>query len=183
MNWDAISTIAEFVGAIAVVVSLVYVARQISQNTQASRSSTRQAIADSALVAVSDILADSGMAELMTRDMAGEEFTPAEHLRLAGRGYMIMRLWENIYYQYRTGMLLDNEWQGFRRNLIALLQLRHVQQYWERESEIYSDAFREEVARIQAEIASDPQQSRAVILGIYERTHRLQDVDEGNREA
>ena len=168
MTWEAISNIADIVGAVAVVVSLVYVARQINQNTQASRSSTRQAIADSALVAVSDLIADSGMAQLMTRDMAGEEFTPAESLRLAGRGYMVMRHWENIYYQYRTGMLLEDEWRGFRRNLTALLQLRHMQQYWARESEIYSDAFKEEVARIQAEIESDPEASRSVILGVYE---------------
>jgi hypothetical protein len=34
MNWDAISTIAEVVGAAAVVVSLIYLAVQIQQNTK-----------------------------------------------------------------------------------------------------------------------------------------------------
>jgi len=34
MNWDAISTIAEIVGATAVVVSLIYLAVQIRQNTK-----------------------------------------------------------------------------------------------------------------------------------------------------
>jgi len=39
MNWDAVGAIAEAVGAIAVFVSLIYVAMQIRQNTkQASRS-------------------------------------------------------------------------------------------------------------------------------------------------
>ena len=37
MNWEAIGTIAEVVGAIAVVLSLIYVATQIKQNTEASR--------------------------------------------------------------------------------------------------------------------------------------------------
>lgn len=34
MNWDAISTVAEVVGATAVVVSLIYLAAQIRQNTK-----------------------------------------------------------------------------------------------------------------------------------------------------
>ena len=37
MNWDAISAIAEVVGVIAVVVSLVYVGLQVRQNTQQLR--------------------------------------------------------------------------------------------------------------------------------------------------
>lgn len=32
MNWDAIGAIAELVGALAVVLTLAYLARQISQN-------------------------------------------------------------------------------------------------------------------------------------------------------
>jgi NAD/NADP transhydrogenase alpha subunit len=36
MNWDAISSVAEIIGAIAVVVSLIYLASQVKQsNTQA----------------------------------------------------------------------------------------------------------------------------------------------------
>jgi hypothetical protein len=37
MNWDAISAIAEVVGVIAVVVSLIYVGLQVRQNTQQLR--------------------------------------------------------------------------------------------------------------------------------------------------
>ncbi len=36
MNWDAIGAIAELLGAIGVIASLVYLARQMSQNTRAS---------------------------------------------------------------------------------------------------------------------------------------------------
>ena len=37
MNWEAIGAISEFVGATAVVLTLVYVAIQIKQNTATSR--------------------------------------------------------------------------------------------------------------------------------------------------
>lgn len=37
MNWNAIAAVGELAGAVAVVVSLLYVARQINQNTRAMR--------------------------------------------------------------------------------------------------------------------------------------------------
>ena len=37
MNWNAIAAVGELAGAVAVVVSLLYLARQISQNTRAMR--------------------------------------------------------------------------------------------------------------------------------------------------
>lgn len=40
MNWDAISTIAEIVGATGVIASLVYLAIQIRQNTLVTRAET-----------------------------------------------------------------------------------------------------------------------------------------------
>ena len=40
MNWVALGAIGEFVGAIAVVLSLAYLAAQIIQNTRAVRATT-----------------------------------------------------------------------------------------------------------------------------------------------
>ena len=37
MNWDAIAAIAEGLGALGVIASLLYVAVQVRQNTRASR--------------------------------------------------------------------------------------------------------------------------------------------------
>ncbi len=37
MNWEAASAIAEILGVIAVIGSLIYVGRQVNQNTQIAR--------------------------------------------------------------------------------------------------------------------------------------------------
>ena len=47
MNWDAISAISEMTGALAVVISLVYLASQIRQNTRQMEQSERTAMAAS----------------------------------------------------------------------------------------------------------------------------------------
>lgn len=46
MNWEAISAISEVVGAVAVVVSLIYLALQIRQNTKVVRGTTLDSITD-----------------------------------------------------------------------------------------------------------------------------------------
>ena len=43
MNWDAIGAIAELLGAVGVIASLVYLAGQIRQNSRLVRSSTTSA--------------------------------------------------------------------------------------------------------------------------------------------
>ncbi len=47
MNWDAIGAIAELLGAVGVIASLVYLATQLRQNTRATRASAYQQWDDS----------------------------------------------------------------------------------------------------------------------------------------
>ena len=148
MKWDAVSAIAEFLGAIAVVVTLIYVAIQIRQSTRVARSATRQAIAESAERLSSDLIDNSGMAEIFVKHVSGEELNPVEFLRLQARCYRDMRQWENIHYQVSEGLLSQEQWLGFRRNLLALFGVEADREYWANESELFSDAFRGEIKSI-----------------------------------
>jgi hypothetical protein len=47
MNWDAIGAVAELLGALGVIASLVYLGRQINHNSEIVQASTNQAVADS----------------------------------------------------------------------------------------------------------------------------------------
>jgi len=47
MNWDALGAISETIGAIAVIVTLAYLAVQIRQNTRATQTASHHAITDS----------------------------------------------------------------------------------------------------------------------------------------
>ena len=47
MNWEAIGAIGEIVGALAVVITLVYLSFQLRNNTYATRASIAQALEDS----------------------------------------------------------------------------------------------------------------------------------------
>lgn len=145
MNWVAIGTVSEVIAAVAVVISLVYLATQIRQATKISRATTRNAIAESAQALTQDLLQSRDMAEIFVRHLNGEKLDAVEMLRLQGRCYRDMRHWENIYYQTREGLLTAEEWSGFRKNLAVLLTIEVYREYWKQEAELYSDAFREQI--------------------------------------
>ena len=85
------------------------------------------------------------MAAIFVKHLEGEELTAVESLKLQGRCYRDMRHWENIYYQVCEGMLSEEEWSGFRRNLAALFVIPAYQDYWSNEASLYSASFQNEV--------------------------------------
>jgi hypothetical protein len=145
MNWAAIGAVSEVVAAVAVVVSLVYLATQIRQANKTARATTRNAIAESAQALSQDVINNADMAEIFVKHLNGEKLDAVEMLRMQGRCYRDMRHWENIYYQVREGLLTAEEWSGFRKNLAALFEIEAYRDYWDSEADLYSAAFREQI--------------------------------------
>lgn len=145
MNWEAISSVAEIIGATGVIVSLIYLASQVKQNTKASQASTRQALADGAQRLAVDIVECDDMARIMMDALNGNELKPHEIFRLEGRAYRDLRFWDNAYYQYTEGLLTEDEWDGFRENLKVLMQFPYYSEYWANFQIMFSAPFRDEL--------------------------------------
>jgi len=156
VNWDAIGAIGEIIGALAVVATLGYLAVQIRQNTKTARSAARQAISDAATLPAQNFFGDANFRKAFNAHVNGEEVDEDQMLHLQSYCYINFRLWENIHYQYRSGMLTADEWDSFRRNLKAISQIPIWQDYWEREGDVYTDSFRAEMNSILGEIADEP---------------------------
>ena len=152
MNLEGIYFVVQIIAGVAVIGSLIYLARQLRQNTDVARTSMRHQVTNAAMLG-GQILADNGeLAKLLQRLNAGEALEPHENLRLQALAFMVTRNWENIHYQYLNGMVTDSEWAAFRKNLLALFLSPLWQDYWRREHEIYTDRFRSEVEDILSEI-------------------------------
>lgn len=148
MDWEAIDAISGAIGTLVVVVSLIYVGVQIKQNTKVARSATRQAITELMIESNKDIVTDAGLAEAFQRDLKGEKLSEVDRLRVLSRAYFAMRNWENIFYQYRTGMLTKDEWRGFRLNLEAICEWKTVRTVWKNEKQFFSETFQNEIEEI-----------------------------------
>ena len=70
MNWDAVGAIGSILGAIAVVVTLFYLAAQMRQNTRAMRASARQALIDTFYDHVWEMGRDAELSDLIGRGLS-----------------------------------------------------------------------------------------------------------------
>ena len=99
------ANIAEVIGAIAVVASLLYVGYEIQRNTKVGLASNRQAIADRA----QELALYSGEIGIdrLIFDANGDkvELTEAEQRRLIAYVGALLRTTEEAYLLYRDGLL------------------------------------------------------------------------------
>jgi len=129
MNWEAISAIAEILGAAGVIATLAYVAVQIRQNTKMARAATRQELAGQIQLLASDLVTNEGIARIFQNHIEGKELAPIELLRLQSRAYRDFRFFDNAFFQYSQGLLTDDEWRGLRENLKATVQFEAYSDY------------------------------------------------------
>ena len=141
MNWDAIGAIAETLGAVGVIMSLVYLAGQIrqsrdqmSQSTRAMRAATFQQFDQTLSDAFSYPLNAPGATRVLRQGTADySQLDEDERWLFANWIYgMLMRI-DNGYYQHRTGMLDEAGWQMLQRYLRGYAQMPGVVQMWHEE--------------------------------------------------
>ena len=102
MNWEAIGAVGETLSAIAVLITLGYLAMQIRQSTRATRSSA----SNSAMRDISHVTENNGpYNDLVMKSLRVEELTPAERVSMVERFVTIMRTFENLWYQQQLGNL------------------------------------------------------------------------------
>lgn len=109
-------TIAEIVAAIAVILSLVFVAFEIRQNTSSIRAQTRQQLSD-ASAQFNLALATTELGPLWSRFTRGDSLTDDEMARVGPALVTAVRNMENVYLQTREGVidesaLVSYGWKG-----------------------------------------------------------------------
>jgi hypothetical protein len=157
MNWDAIGAIAESIGALGVIISLVYLIMQIrqsgsgvEQNTVALRSSTYQSIVDAVANYNSFLLQSERLAELIWKGRT-EFDSLSENERRPFRVYLsnVSHCFRAAQYHFESGLLPQEEWYGFRNLLAAVFQEPGADAAWDQLRPVFPPRFQELVARIQ----------------------------------
>ena len=131
MNWDALGAIGEIAGAVAVIVTLIYLARQIRQNTVATRLSTSHSIASAARDWNRPLLNDPELAwtfQVGTEDPS--RLDPKEQARFIELCFSLFRMFEDALYQYHQGALDPDVWEGYERLYAAYARAPGFQAYW-----------------------------------------------------
>ena len=141
---EALGNIGDFIGGIGVVVTLLYLALQIRQNSRSVRSASAQAM----LASLSQTLNAIGTSRDASRVFATgqlepdslneEEATQFAHLILGW-----FRVVEQAFYQHRLGGLDTDLWNGYVAQLSSFMQSPGVQRWWSVRAPLFHAEFRE----------------------------------------
>ena len=106
MTLAELSDISQALGAVAVIVSLIFVALQIRQNTRALKATSHHAVTDSFNAINTLIMSDPKVARIWRLGMAGSErLDEDERVSFSFMALGYMRIFETLHYQFRTGSL------------------------------------------------------------------------------
>ena len=121
MTLDYYANVAEIIGVIVVIATLIFLALQIRQNTKALRSTTIQEVMQTEIALMSLIVENAGVWEKI---LTGAPLADGEETRKAivlFNVYMVET--ESRFHQYRSGYLDAQPWEGRLGTLPNLVRL------------------------------------------------------------
>jgi hypothetical protein len=124
------------------VITLGYLAIQIRQNTRASRAATFLGLTN----AWQDYLlasADAESADLRIRAAADpDSVSESDYYRLLAHTRVLLRRFENDFFQYRSGTFDPGGWEGYRHSLTTeVLTSPTVRAFWEQQRAVFAPEF------------------------------------------
>ena len=140
MNWEAVGAIAEAVGAVAVLVTLVYLASQIRQNTKSLKATATQAIMSETTSTYAALAFDEEMSRIYWSGL--QDFwalNQSDRRRFATYMASTMKPWENILAQVRLGTVDHETMEGGRSELIRHFSQPGMRQWWTKGESAFSN--------------------------------------------
>jgi hypothetical protein len=131
MSLEDLGNIGEFVAAVGVIISLIYLAVQIRQNTASIRTSTQHQLG-SVFANANVIMGSSPDAGwIFLRGLRDpDELTEEEVFRFATLFQAASRLYENVFYQRQAGALDDPAWFGWVQSMKATFSGPGARAWW-----------------------------------------------------
>jgi hypothetical protein len=150
--FETVGNLGDFIGGVGVVVTLVYLAFQIRQNTRASRATTFLGLTN----AWQDYLLTSASPEFSDlRNRAAADpssVSESDYIRLYSHARVLFRRFENDFFQYRSGTFDSGAWEGYRHSLATdILASASTRAFWEQQRSAFGPEF---IAFIEEQIES-----------------------------
>ena len=143
MNWEALGAIGEIVGAVAVVVTVGYLAVQIRQNTAAIHMSAAEKALDNVAEFNRFLASDEQLIDLWYKaNEAPESLSEIEHRRFMSMASCLFRRQEFIFFLHTEGHFPDKLWDSQAQLLRRWLSSPGFQLYLRLAGDTVDDGFR-----------------------------------------
>jgi hypothetical protein len=149
MTWETAGVIAEILAAIAVLVSLWYLAIQLKQNTELERAELEVQLGLTWADLHDNMIQNPGLARAY--DLAAknwEEMSEEDvraYLWFVAKSFHIL---EGMYRQHKRGLLTDDVWLPYERYIFGVLQIEAVLGWWQSDGSLTSRDFQAHVENL-----------------------------------
>ncbi len=152
----ALGNIGEFVGALGVVISLVYLARQMIQNTTSVRAASFNSMVQNSIRLLEHSFRDSEFADFLHRAQSDpDSLSASERVRWDAYMTAVYRHFGNLVYQYRVGALDQQMWDSYERTLEEHLRTPSWAAWFEENKHVFSSSLVEQVERAVGKIRAE----------------------------
>jgi len=144
LSWSAFSAIGELVGAIAVVISLVYLSRQVRQNTAAVRTANASGVQSNLQQLARVFYTDRELGALVLRTMSGQlPERPEDRLAVWAYFFDMLKTAELAHRHYMRGDLEPDLWEASLAFYRAYFETPGFRSYWRERQAAFVPPFRE----------------------------------------
>ena len=143
MNWEALGAIAELIGAVGVIASLIYVGFQVRQNTRSMRAATYDSLVRSNGEWLAPLIQDAALAESF--EVAVTSWTDVQEAQRPRVMYLLTQLfrhWENAFFQQQQGTLAPSLWLTWQEIILSYFHQPGIQEWWKLRRTVYTTEFR-----------------------------------------
>lgn len=158
---ESLANLGEIIGAIAVVVSLIYLAVQVRQNTRAQQTENFSRALDRVAAMQATLSQDSGISVILSKGVLdASELTPKERTQFAWAMYELFGAFEFMFLASKTNAIPEEVWQRWSLAVAWWLTFPGVQNWWKVRPVPFTDSFTSYVASLLENNPTDAETTR-----------------------
>ena len=140
MSIEELGSIGELLAAVATLLTLIYVAAQIRQNSKMMRANTKQAISDATQQLLYTLNEDP---ETSRKILYGGELSDTERIRVWIFARATCRGFETQIFHYKSGLLDEKEWSNLKNVIENTMSAPGMREVWPELRAVVSPELRE----------------------------------------
>ena len=149
MNWTAIGATGELLGAIGVIASLLYLARQMRSAAADARRVAAQAVLAKLNASYQGVSANHQLADVFSRGSANlSALSPEEATQFSALLLSFVRPYEELLYYKRVGAVEDWVWESVELVILPQMTTPGGLEWWAKRRSWFTSAFQAHVANV-----------------------------------
>ena len=146
MNLNDLANLGQIVGAVGVMVTLVYVALQIRQNTNAVRAATAQTVHEHFASWYHLLASDESLSQVVIDGLKDYgSLSEKDKARFVAMVMAFLSYSQNAFLKWRQGMLEPSLWLGWEQVIMNLTGSPGGRAFWKERAYLFGEEFRRHV--------------------------------------